>query len=230
MTTNWRRELLPLLLIGAMFLLAALSWGSAPARIPVHWTFSGHVDRWGGKLEGLLAGPLEALGIYLLTLLLPRLDPGRANYERFAGAYYAIRLSLVTLLAVLYGVQLAAMHRPGLDVAAFVPAALGGLFIVIGNFLGKIRPNWFVGVRTPWTLSSKRSWTRTHRLAGKLFLLDGLLLLPTGFLWPEGALAVLLGGIGVLTAVVVVYSYLVWKDDPERVPPAGTQSPEHPGR
>jgi hypothetical protein len=85
-----------------MFSGALVIWPVAPDRIPAHWSFDGSVDRWGGKIEGLLGIPLLALAIYLLMRYLPRIDPGRANYARFGGAYTAIRAGIVILMAVVY--------------------------------------------------------------------------------------------------------------------------------
>lgn len=219
---TWRTELPQWLLILGMFLLAAATWPGAPERIPVHWNIAGEVDRYGSKVEGLLGIPLLALGIYLLMVVLPRLDPGRANYPRFAGAYTVIRLSLVTLLAVLYGVVHLWIRGRHVDVATVTPLLVGGLLVVLGSLMGKIRPNWFVGIRTPWTLSSKSAWVKTHRVGGWAFIAMGLATIATGVLrsaWAAGALLViLLGGIGGLIA----YSYLAWRDAADKIPPAGT--------
>jgi uncharacterized membrane protein len=100
--------------------------------------------------------------------------------------------------------------------------AMGALFIVLGNFMGKIRPNWFVGVRTPWTLSSKLSWDKTHRLAGWLFVLMGALfvllaLVPTGWMF-----AVTMTIDAICLIWMIVYSYLVYRRDPHRTSPAAT--------
>jgi uncharacterized membrane protein len=219
---TWRTELPQWLVIAGMFLLAGVTWSWAPERIPVHWNVAGEVDRYGGKVEGLLGIPLLALGIYLLMVMLPRFDPGRANYPRFAGAYTVIRISLVTLLAVLYGVVHLWIRGRQVDVATVAPLLVGGLLIVLGSLMGKIRPNWFVGIRTPWTLSSKRAWGKTHRAGGWVFIAMGLATIATGVLrsaWAAGALLViLLGGTGGLIA----YSYVAWRDADDKIPPAGT--------
>src|SRR6185437_15445048 len=103
-----------------------------------------------------------------------------------------------------------------------VLGAVGILFIVLGNVLGKVRPNWFVGVRTPWTLSSKRSWVRTHRLAGWLFTLAGLIFLVLiAFNIGAGLRWIILGVLAVLTIVLVAYSYIEWRHDPEKSRPSG---------
>ena len=83
MKISWRTEWPMWLLLIGMFALAAASWGATPDRVPVHWGLNGSPDRWGGKFEGLMLMPLIALGIYLIMLFIPRIDPGRANYANF---------------------------------------------------------------------------------------------------------------------------------------------------
>ena len=166
MKTNWRVELALLLLIALMFGAALVVWPSAPSDIPVHWNASGQVDRYGGKFEGLLLLPLMALGLYLLMRYLPNIDPGRLNYARFGGAYTAIRAGVLLLMAGIYAMVIAWVLGSPVDVSRAVPLAVGALFVLFGSVLGQVQPNWFVGIRTPWTLSSTESWSRTHRLGG----------------------------------------------------------------
>ncbi|HVX30697.1 MAG TPA: SdpI family protein [Nitrolancea sp.] len=223
MNIKWRTELPQWLIIAAMFLAAAIIWPTVSGRIPVHWDAHGNVDGYGGKFEGLLLLPLIALGIYALLLFLPRIDPGRANYAQFSGAYLVVRYAVLLLLAGIYAITLLAVKGHEFDTARLVFGAIGILFIVLGNVLGKVRPNWFVGVRTPWTLSSKRSWVRTHRLAGWLFVLAGVIFLGLVFFDAGAALPwIILGVVGVLTIVLVAYSYIEWRNDPEKTPPSGT--------
>jgi uncharacterized membrane protein len=94
--------------------------------------------------------------------------------------------------------------------------------LVLGNFMGKIRPNWFVGIRTPWTLSSKLSWNKTHRAGGWTFIVVGLVAIAAAFLAGGWGIGIFLGTTMVGVIGLAVYSYLVWRNDPERIPPAGT--------
>jgi uncharacterized membrane protein len=222
MIFTWRADLVQLALIAAMFLAAAIAWPYAPERMPIHWNLQGEVDGYGGKFVGLLLLPLVALGLYALLLVLPRIDPGYANYRSFAGAYNLIRVTLVVFLAAIYAVTVAAAFGRAVDVGTIVTLGAGALFVVLGSVMGKIRPNWFVGVRTPWTLSSKLSWNKTHRLAGWIFIGLGPLVALTGILRSQWFFiaALVLGGASL--AWLVVYSYLVYRTDPNRVTPAGT--------
>ena len=221
MRASLRTELPHLAVIAAMFVLAAATWSAVPDRIPVHWDLAGRVDRYGGKFEGLLLMPLLTLGIYLLFLVAPRFDQGRSNYARFWRPYWIMRLAAVVVLALVYGFILLWTWGIQLDVWTVVPILVGGLFVVLGSVMGKIRPNWFVGIRTPWTLSSELSWTKTHRLGGRLFVLVGIALLTSGFV---GSTRDLLFGLAVVTGCVLwllLYSYLVWRTDPEKISPSG---------
>jgi uncharacterized membrane protein len=108
-------------------------------------------------------------------------------------------------------------------VGLIVPLAVGALFTVLGVVMHNIRPNWFVGVRTPWTLSSELSWTKTHRLAGWLFGVMGLGFATLAFVRTGWAVWCVLGVAAGCVVWMVVYSYLVWRGDPQRTAPPGTR-------
>ncbi len=216
MRITWKTELPNWLIVAGMFLAAAASWSSSPERYPVHWNWMGQVDRYGGKTEGLLLLPIMTLGIYLLLIFLPRIDPLRANYDRFRGTYTAMRLVFTISMALIYAVTLLSGAGYPVDTARVMPMVVGGMLIVVGNFLGKIRPNWFVGIRTPWTLSSRKSWVKTHRLGGWLFIVMGLSLVLTGLfrtVWSfELSVVVFIASL----VWMLAYSYAVWRSDPDR--------------
>lgn len=227
-STVGKGELIHVMIIVGMFVASALCWNQAPDRVPMHWNARGEVDGWGGKLEGLFLLPGIAVGIYALLRFIPLLDPGRENYKQFAGAYAGIRWSVTGLMVVIHAAVLAYVlgYRPNMGMV--VGGSTGLLLLFIGNLMSKIRPNWFVGIRTPWTLSSKLSWTKTHRVGGWVFIAIGCLIGFTGFAKAEWAVPVTLvtaigGSLG-----LVVYSYIVWRTDPDRIPPAGTSPASEP--
>jgi uncharacterized membrane protein len=225
MKFSFRTELPQLLVIAAMFAVAAWSWPQVPDRIPTHWNLSGEVDGYGGKFAGLLLLPLITSGTYLLLLLLPLVDPGRGNYQNFAGPFQIMRMAIVLFLAFTYGVMVLAAFGHQIDMTTVICFAAAALLMVCGNLMGKLRPNWFVGVRTPWTLSSKMSWNKTHRLAGWLLMLMGLLLAALAVFRTTWMLILMVVVDVVCLAWMVIYSYLVYRRDPNRISPAGI-SPE----
>ncbi|MGA7097699.1 MAG: DUF1648 domain-containing protein [Acidimicrobiia bacterium] len=211
-------EMFQLAIIAGMFILAAVRWGSVPDQIPVHWNAAGEVDGYGGKFVGLLLVPIITAALYPLLKYLPRIDPARRNYETFAGTYLLVRVLLTVYLAFIYVVlNLAIGNEETFPVGELIVAAVGVLFIVLGAVMGKFRPNWFAGIRTPWTLTSKKSWVMTHRLGGRVFIAAGVATMVGALIGGEWAFyamfIVLIPGV----IYLFIYSYLVWRDDPEKV-------------
>jgi uncharacterized membrane protein len=201
--------------------LSAWAWGQVPAdgQIPIHWNLAGEVDGYAPKAFGLLFMPGLSIGLAALLAILPRFEPRAANLARSGRAYVWVGTGIVWVLVLVHlAVVLAAVGRP-LEIGLVVALGIGVLFVVLGNVLGKVRSNFIFGVRTPWTLASDRSWNRTHRLVGRLFVVLGLAVLATGLLGgavPE--FGVLMGGLVAVLVVAVVYSYRVWRDDPDKQP------------
>lgn len=208
-----------LAIVAAMFVVAAVRWGTVPDRIPVHWDAAGRVDGYGGRFMGLLLIPLLSLGLYLLLKYVPRIDPAHRNYENFARTYMLLRVVLMLYLGYFYVITNLATGDPeGIPMNTLVLGAVGVLFIVLGGAMGKFRPNWFAGIRTPWTLSSKLSWVKTHRAGGRVFIATGLVAMVGAFVGGEWAIWAVLAVIGLGVVFLVGYSYFVWRDDPHRIP------------
>ena len=206
-------------LIAAMAGLSAWAWTRIPdgAHIPVHWNLAGEPDRFGSKLEALIAMPAVAALVTLFLLVLPRLDPRRANIEASAKFWNAVAIGVVLFVGYLHTLMVVSAMGRHIDMINAVLPAMSLLFIVIGNYLSKTRSNWFGGVRTPWTLSSEYSWEMTHRWSGRLFVLSGLLGILVWLLADAKiAIAVMVGSLLVTAVAGVVMSYIFWKNDPER--------------
>jgi uncharacterized membrane protein len=213
---TWKIDALALGMIVAMFALAGVMWSAAPDQIPVHWNWAGEPDRFGGRFEGLFLLPLAAAGVYALLLFLPRLDPRRRNYDAFAGPFAIIRTVVVGLLLGLDVVALLWIRGERAHMNGLLAAEVGIALLLMGNYLPKVKSNWFVGVRTPWTLSSEASWRQTHRLAGWLFTVGGILTVVTALARPDFAPSVMIGAAVAAGGTSVVYSYFAWKNDPAR--------------
>ncbi len=203
--------------------LAVYGWSVAPpdAQIPVHWGIDGTPDRYGSRLEAFGVVPVLAVLISAVLLIVPVIDPRRRNIERSPAPLIVSWLGMLAFMAVMQGFMvLVATDRIAADGGAIRYVVIGGisaLFIAIGNVLPKARPNWFVGVRTPWTLSSDYSWDRTHRLSGWLFVLIGVAGFAAAFA-PQAWLgpAVIGAGAIAIALVSVVMSYVWWSRDPDR--------------
>lgn len=204
----WIVILVPLVLV-------LVKWSAFPDKIPMHWNLEGEVDRYGGKW-GLFLSPMINFGVYLLMIFIPRFDPRRRNYDLFGGAYWIMRILIATMLSVFGVVTALASLGVSLNVGLIVESSCIGLFLLLGNLFGKIRPNFFVGLRTPWTISSEEVWMKTHRLAGKLWVIGSVIMLPLLFLLPAKiSFIAFIVYISVLVIVPVVYSWKIFRELPK---------------
>ena len=204
---------LEILLLAAPFLLLAFYWQALPARVPVHWNLHNEVDGWESKGSGLLLLPLLNIGIVVLLHVLPRFDP---KLRKRAGE--ASRMP--TVLAIL-GVTLAAFGDAifctllfaalghAVPVGRIVFSACLFLFAVLGNYSATLRPNYFVGIRTPWTLESADTWRATHRLGGRLLFFGSLGLFVLQFFLNE--VVFLFFFLGLLLAWTVWVFWYSWR-------------------
>ena len=198
----------------ASLLVALYFLPSLPAQVPTHWNMAGQIDGYGPPLS-ILQLPLVALGLNLMLSFLPLIDPKRQNYQKFSGVYHMLRLILSLFFAGLTGILLYSSYHPGaLQVNALILAGIGLMLSFIGNYLPKIKPNYFVGVRTPWTLASETVWRKTHRLSGFLWFAGGLSMAAAGFLLHGTALfaacAVLFVG---MVGIPFVFSFLAFRNE-----------------
>lgn len=217
---NLRKPILVSAGIIAAMLIASL-WAALTLpqgeRFPVHWNAAGLPDRFGSKWETLGMAPLVAAVLAVLFAVIPRVEPRAGHLRRSMKAYRATWIGALLLLLAIHGALIVAAFGRSFSMPAVTGIVLGLLFVVMGNYMGKIRSNYFFGVRTPWTLSSELSWNKTHRLSGRLMVLFGALVLAAGLSGsPRVLLAVLVVGTALLVVGVCVYSYVVWRSDPDR--------------
>ena len=201
----WALALVPLVLVGAFY-------GRLPDQVPLHWGFDGEINGYGGKGELFLLAALGP-GMALLFQILPRLDPKRRSYQRFQKYYVATALVIEAFMAVMMGVMLAEILRPGTLLHRPGDLRPGGPALhVPGQPDGEGQANFFMGIRTPWTISDPDVWNRTHRLGGGLFFLAGLATAASAVLLPERAVFwVVLGGALAAALVPIAMSYLWYR-------------------
>lgn len=209
--------------LGAILGFALWGWLAVEpgAQIAVHWGPDGRPDRFGSRLEAFGVMPLIASGLLALFVIIPGIDPRGANLKRSPALFLTAWLGTLWVLAAAQGaltLNALGLLQWGEDaVARIVLGVVGLLFAAIGNVMGKARPNWFVGLRTPWTLSSDRAWDVSHRWAGRFFVIGGLATLLCVLFLPviASVVAIMMASLGG-AIVSTVISYLVWRKDPER--------------
>jgi uncharacterized membrane protein len=196
----------------------ALMWAAAmivyphlPERVPLHWNLQGEVDRWGGRGTGAFLPPVIATFVYLLMTYVPRIDPRKRNIDRLGGDYALLVSAVILFMALLQGATTAVALGVKVNIGAVVLAGVGALWVAIGNYLPRVRQNFTVGVRTPWTLSSEAVWRETHRIAGRSMVVGGLLTIGAALL-PDPARG-LVAIVTLLSSALlpVAWSYVLWR-------------------
>jgi uncharacterized membrane protein len=205
------RRWLPLALIGGCLAFATAVYARLPDRMPVHWGLDGTADRYGSRVEGAFFLPVIMLVVWAVMRWLPTIDPRRANYAKFTDTYDTLVITVLTVFAALHVVTVGIALGWPISIARAAPALIGLLFVVLGNILPRSRPNWWFGIRSPWTLSSDRVWARTHRIGGYLLVAAGLLFLVAAALPSPWTYALAMSAAVAASVGSVAYSYVVWK-------------------
>lgn len=198
-----------LCLIVASFAFAAWIYPDLPEMVPSHWNSQGQVDDYMAKPWGAFLGPMLALGIYLMFLALPVISPHGFRMERFADIVRLFQLILVTFMSGVTVTTLLAARGEDIPVGNFAMVGTGALLLALGNYMGKLQKNFFIGIRTPWTLASDEVWNRTHRLGGWMFSLGGLVVMAGGFIGVPSQ--VLIASLLTVALVPVLYSFLIYR-------------------
>jgi uncharacterized membrane protein len=207
------RKWLPLVLVAGSLAFSAVVYPRLPDRMPVHWGFDGEIDRYGSRVEGAFLLPVVMLAIWALMRWLPTIDPRRANYAKFQDTYDLVITSALGLFTAMHVAIVGTALGWPLSIGRLAPALVGLLFVVLGNSLPRARPNWWFGIRTPWTLSNDRVWMRTHRVGGYLLLGAGLVFLVAAALPSPWTFGVAIAAAIAASVGSIIYSYLVWKEE-----------------
>jgi immunity protein, SdpI family len=205
-----KKDIIPVIIILIALVIGIQLYSSLPSIVPSHWNTQGQVDGFSSKGFLVFFMPLLALGIYALMTFLPRIDPLRKNYEKFAVVYFWFKVLLSMFFVALYLFMLAQAEGFKLNINYFILPAFSLLFILMGVMLPKLKRNWFVGIRTPWTIQSDSVWSDTHKFAGKAFITAGIISF-LGIFFPSSEFAVFLTAIFTASIISVVYSYFSFK-------------------
>lgn len=192
------------------FLLSAGFYSRMPATVATHFDASGAPNGYTTRAEAAFGLPAFYLGITLLVFFLLKIDPKKDNIER-SPQLRAVALWGIVLIGDLC--QAAILLRAvniRLNISAFVGVAVGLLFVGIGNYLPKCKPNYTMGIRLPWTLASEENWRKTHRFAGPLWVAGGILIALSSFL-TSAQVFIILAATLALSVVPAVYSYLLFR-------------------
>lgn len=194
------------------FIAGIYFYPQMPEKMASHWNAQGQVDGYMPKFWGLFLMPFILVGLALLFVAISRIDPLKANIEKFRKYYDGFIILFLIFMVSLYAQVI--LWNIGIKISpnATLPIWFGLLFFYFGILFENVKQNWFIGIRTPWTLSSKRVWDKTHKIGGKLLKVAGVIAF-VGVFFPSYALFFILIPLLSVTAYTIVYSYLEYQKE-----------------
>jgi uncharacterized membrane protein len=211
MTTRTTTILVLLMIIGAI-VAGALLWNQLPDQMASHWDINDQVNGYMSKTWGVFMMPLVVLGMFVLFLVIPNIDPLKANIAKFREAFNLFIVLIVAFMLYIHALTLSwSLGNTDFKMSTSMLPAMGLLFIFVGFMLRKAKRNFFIGIRTPWTLSSDTVWDKTHRLGAVLFMASGVLAIIGGIFGGMTAFWLLFVPLMGSTLFLLVYSYVLYQ-------------------
>lgn len=193
------------------FSVGIWAYPNLPDQVPSHWNAAGQIDGYMGPLGGAFLFPAILMGIYILFWIIPHIDPKRANYAQMGKVLWIVGFATILFMSIIYlgtiGVALGYLE----NLPRWYFSGIGILFIVLGNYFGKIKYNYTMGIRSPWTLASEEVWTKTHRFAGPIWIVGGVLMTLIGFVPAAWTASLIIGIIVLISGVPLGYSYWLYR-------------------
>lgn len=197
-------------LIAVAILAGLLLWSRLPDPMPAHWNAAGEIDGYMSKFWGVFLIPIISIALAGLFLIIPNIDPLKANIAQFRSTFNWFIVVFVVYMLYLYALTLFAALGTSFNMTLMLLPAVGLLFIGIGYLMNGAKRNFFIGIRTPWTLSSDTVWDETHKLGSKLFMLGGVVTILCAFLGESGIWIMLVAMLGA-AFVPIIYSYVLYQ-------------------
>lgn len=204
------------LLVIIIIFSSAIIYFFIPDIIPIHWGVDGSIDGWGPRYVSLIT-PLMIVGIYYLWKVIPKVAVFKSAFRKLGDRYDHFLTVMILFFMVVQLMMIVSSFGVSVDARYFIIPSITILFMYIGRILKNVKRNYFMGIRTPWTLSSDKSWKQTHERGAKLFQVFGLLFLIILILPSEYMLLIIVIPLMSMIAYLYVYSYFVWKKDKKAI-------------
>ncbi|MBP0725852.1 SdpI family protein [Bacillus sp. RG28] len=206
-----KKHLFFILVIISSIVFWLVNFNSLPAQIPVHWDLGGEPDGYSSKLGAFFIFNGFLIFMYLMMLFLPKIDPRKEKYKNFTKAYNMIIFTISLIFFLINIATVLSCLGYNVPIGKIVPILVGILFIVMGNYLPQVKSNYFMGIRTPWTLSNEDIWIKTHRLSGKICFVAGIVIFVSPFLPMYLSTGIIISMIAIVIIIPTAYSYFMFK-------------------
>ena len=203
-----------IIMIAIAIIAGALLWNQLPDQMASHWNVNDQVDGTMPKFWGVFMMPLIALGMMALFLIIPNIDPLKANIAKFRETFNIFIVLIIAFMLYVHGLTLSwSLGNTNFKMSTAMLPFMGVLFIAIGFMLRKAKRNFFIGIRTPWTLSSDTVWDKTHQIGSVLFMASGAFAIVGGMFGGMTAFWLMFVPLIGSTLFLVVYSYVLYRDE-----------------
>lgn len=208
---NLKKELPLITIVLLPFIYLAYIWNQLPEKVPVHWNIKGEIDRYGEKIELIIIPILLPLLVYITFLVIPKIDP-KNNLNKMGKKLQSIKVLSTIFMSILALLIIYSAKNQSLTNPNYIVLSIGILYIILGNYFKAIKPNYFIGIKTPWTLENEIVWKETHKLGGKMWFIGGIfVVLSSLILEKQVNFTLFLIVTGVITIIPILYSYTVFK-------------------
>ena len=204
---------LPLIAIVLLpFIYLAYLWNDLPNKVPMHWNIKGEIDRYGDKSELIIIPILLPLLVYLIFLVVPKIDP-KNKLNTMGSKLQTIKFLLTTFMSILALFIIYTAKNQTFTNPNYIVLLIGLLYLILGNYFKTIKANYFIGIRTPWTLENETVWKETHRLGGKMWFIGGLIIIISSLMLEKQTNFTLFIVISaIITVIPIIYSYLKFQN------------------
>jgi len=210
---NMRKsEIVAMGIILFSFIVGIYLYPQMPERMASHWNAKGEVDGYMPKFWGLFLMPIVSMLIFLLFIVIPKIDPLKQNIEKFRKYYDGFVVLMIAYLFYIYLLTLLWNAGIRFSIVQLLVPAMGILFYYIGILVENAKRNWFIGIRTPWTLSSEKVWEKTHKIGGKLFKIAGIIAF-IGIFFESYALFFIFIPVILVATYTIIYSYFEYQKE-----------------
>jgi len=207
---NLKNETPLIAIILLPFIYLAYIWNELPEKVPTHWNIKGEIDKFGDKSELLLIPILLPLSIYILFLIIPKIDP-KNKITKMGSKYQHIKILLTTFMSVLALFIIYSAKNQSFANPNYIVLSIGISYIILGNYFKTLKANYFIGIRTPWTLENETVWKETHKLGGKMWFIGGIIVVISSLILEKQTNFTLFMVItGIITVIPIIYSYLIF--------------------
>jgi uncharacterized membrane protein len=211
MKLNLQKELPLIAIVLAPFIYLAFIWKNLPDSVPIHWDIEGDIDRYGDKSELILIPILLPLLIYVIFTIVPLIDP-KGKIQQMGNKYFMLKTAMTVFMSILAMIIIYAVKNESLYNPNYIILLIGVLLMILGNYFKTLRANYFIGIRTPWTLENQTVWKETHKLAGKIWFIGGLVIIVSSLLLDkEVNFRLFIGTIIVISLIPVIYSFFKFR-------------------